>query len=41
MKEKIVNNVLYSRVQDIRTNVRKFVKQLGERTEEVIDKLCV
>lgn len=41
MKETIINNVFYSRVQDIRKNVRNFVKQLSERATEVIDRLCV
>lgn len=41
MKETIINNVFYAKVQEIRINVRKFVLDINTRTDEVIDRLCV
>lgn len=41
MKETIINNVFYSRVQDIRINVRKFVVDIGSKADVVINRLCV
>ncbi len=41
LKESVVNNVFYSTIQKIKLNARKFIQQVNENPEEVIDRLCI
>lgn len=41
MKENIINNVFYAKVQEIKINVRKFIQDINTRPDEVINRLCV
>lgn len=41
MKETIINNVFYSKVQEIRNNGRNFVLNINTRAKEIINRLCV
>lgn len=39
MKESIVNNVYYSTVNQIKSNVRRFIKEVNRRPYQVINRL--
>ena len=41
LKERVVYNVFYSTVAEIRENVRAFTAYVNEHKEEVVDRLCV
>ncbi|WP_267897299.1 IS630 family transposase [Peribacillus saganii] len=41
MKETVINNVFYAKVQDILLNVRKFVVDIGRNPDTVINRLCL
>ncbi|GAA0348602.1 hypothetical protein GCM10008931_44850 [Oceanobacillus oncorhynchi subsp. oncorhynchi] len=37
----IINNGFYSKVQEIKTNVRKFIADINTDTANIINRLCV
>ncbi len=41
LKESVVNNVFYSTVQEIKLNVRSFIREISKIPGTVIDRLCV
>lgn len=41
LKETIINNVFYSKVQEIKINVRKFIADINTDTANIINRLCV
>ena len=41
LKESVINNVFFDSVQKIALAVRSFLRDLDQRREEVIDRLCI
>lgn len=41
LKETIINNVFYCKVQEIKINVRKFIAEINTDTDNIINQLCV
>jgi transposase len=41
LKERVIYNVFYGTVAEIRANVRSFVSYVNENKDEVVQRLCV
>lgn len=41
MKESVINNIFFPNVQQITLKVRAFIRDVNQRRDEVIDRLCV